>query len=87
MMTFAVVWSLDALRVLTDLKASAADPARIRAAEDRIDWALRRTPRDQGESRDPGFRLWYEDVIGVYYRIDEAAMRVEVLYAGPAYRR
>jgi hypothetical protein len=63
------------------------DPARVRAAEDRVDWALRRTPRDVGESRTPGFRLWYEDVIGVYYRIDEDNMRVEVLYAGPARRR
>ena len=85
-MTFTVVWSLSALRAVTALKNGADDPARIRAAEDRIDWALRRTPRDQGESRDPGFRLWYEDVLGVYYRIDEDAMRVEVLYAGPTRR-
>lgn len=85
-MTFTVVWYLDALRALTALK-SADDPARIRAAEDRVDWALRRTPRDMGESRDPGFRLWYEDVLGVFYRIDEANLRVEVLYAGPTRRR
>ena len=52
----------------------------------RIDWALRRAPRDHGESRAPGFRLWYEDVLGVYYHIDEDNMRVEVLYAGPARR-
>lgn len=85
-MTFIVVWSLSALQALTALK-SAGDSARIRAAEDRIDWALRRTPRDMGESRDTGFRLWYEDVLGVYYRVDEANLRVEVLYAGPSDRR
>lgn len=79
------MWSLHALQALTALK-SVDDPARIRAAEDRVDWALRRTPRDLGESREPGFRLWYEDVLGVYYRIDENSMRVEVLYAGPARR-
>jgi hypothetical protein len=65
----------------------ADDPARVRAAQDRIDWSLRRTPRDMGESRSPGYRVWYEDVLGVYYRIDEAALRVEVLFAGPARRR
>jgi hypothetical protein len=86
-MTFSVVWSLIALQDVTRLEQAAADPRAVRAAQDRIDWALRRTPRDMGESRDPGFRLWYEDVLGVYYKIDEDAMRVEVVYAGPARRR
>ncbi len=85
-MTYAVAWTLLAVRQLNAVIAAADDPAEVRAAAARIDWALRRTPRDQGESRDPGFRLWYEDVLGVYYHIDEADMRVEVLYAGPARR-
>lgn len=85
-MTFTVVWSLRALQALTALKKSAADPAPIRAAEDRVDWVLRRLPLDVGESRHRNFRVWYGDVLGVYYRVDEAAMRVEVLYAGPARR-
>ncbi|MCE9563814.1 MAG: hypothetical protein K8U57_17365 [Planctomycetes bacterium] len=86
-MTFSVVWSLFALQTVTRLEQLADDPKRILVAQDRIDWALRRTPRDMGESRDPNFRIWYEDVLGVYYRIDENALRVEVLYAGPARRR
>lgn len=86
-MTFSVVWSLIALQEVTRLEGMADDPARVRAAQDRIDWSLRRTPRDMGESRSPGYRVWYEDVLGVYYRIDEAALRVEVLFAGPARRR
>jgi hypothetical protein len=86
-MTFSVVWSLTALRTVTHLEQTADDPARVRAAQDRIDWALRRTPREMGESREPGFRVWYEDVLAVYYRIDEDNLRVEVLYAGPARRR
>ncbi|MBA4063432.1 MAG: hypothetical protein C0501_06910 [Isosphaera sp.] len=85
-MTFSVVWRLVALQAVTRLEQAAADPARIRAAQDRIDWVLRRFPQDVGEDRDPGFRLWYEDVLGVYYRVDEDAMRVEVLFAGPARR-
>ena len=85
-MTFSVVWSLLALQAVTAVEAVAVDPTRVREAQDRIDWALRRTPRDMGESREPGFRLWFEDVLGVYYRIDENNLRVEVLYAGPARR-
>lgn len=86
-MTYAVVWSVFALQEVTRVETAALDPATVRAAAARIDWALRRTPRDMGESRAPGFRLWYEDVLGVYYRVDEVAMRVEVLAAGPARRR
>ncbi len=85
-MTFSVVWEMAALRAATALEQALGDPARVRAAQDRIDWALRRTPRDMGESREPGYRLWYEDVLGVYFRIDEGEMRVEVLYAGPSRR-
>ena len=86
-MTYSVVWSVFALQELTRVEQAAADPAAVRAAASRIDFALRRTPGDMGESRRPGFRLWYEDVLGVYYRIDEDALRVEVLFAGPARRR
>jgi hypothetical protein len=86
-MTYAVVWSVFALQEVTRVEQTAFDPAAVRAAAARIDWSLRRTPLDMGESRAPGFRLWYEDVLGVFYRIDEAAMRVEVLAAGPARRR
>lgn len=75
-MTYLVTWKL----------AATVEVTRIEAAAARIDWWLRRAPRDMGESRDPGFRVWYEDVLGVFYRIDEAAVRVEVLFAGPARR-
>jgi hypothetical protein len=85
-MTYSVFWSLIALQTVTALERAAADSTRVRAGQDRIDWALRRTPHDMGESRDPGYRVWYEDVLGVFYRIDEDNLRVEVLSAGPARR-
>ena len=38
-------------------------------------------------NREPeGFRLWYEDVLGVFYRIDEDTMRLEVLFTGQSRR-
>jgi hypothetical protein len=86
-MTFSVIWKLTAIQQLNRITASAVDPQRIRDAASRIDAALRRTPRDMGESRSPGHRVWYEDVLSVLYKIDEAAMRVEVLLVGPARRR
>ena len=79
-MTYSVIWSLVALQAVTHLE-QVDDPVRIRAAQDRIDWALRRTPRDVGESRFADFRIWYEDVLGVYDRVDDTAMRVEGLFA------
>jgi len=85
-MTFTVAWSVAALQEVTRLDQSAADPA-VERAQDRIDYLLRRIPRDLGESWRPGYRLWYEDVLGVFYRIDEDANRVEVLFAGPVRRR
>lgn len=85
-MTFSVVWSLPALQAAARVEQAADDPTAVRAAQDRMDFMLRRMARDLGESRDPGFRVWYEDVIGVFYRIDEDAMRVEVLFAGPSRR-
>lgn len=73
-MTYTVVWSLFALLEVARVESTATDPGAVQAAGARIDFALRRQPRDMGESRSPGFRLWYEDVLGVFYRIDEVAM-------------
>ncbi len=86
-MSYAVVWAVTAIARLTQLEQTAGDPARIRAAANRIDFALRRTPHDMGESREPGWRLWYEDVLGVRYVIDDERMRVDVFFVGPARRR
>ena len=86
-MTYSVIWRLSAILEATRVEAAAADPERVRQASARIDFMLRRYPRDMGESRSAGYRIWYEDVLGVYYHIDEAAMRVEVLAAGPSRRR
>lgn len=86
-MTYVVVWALAALREATRVEQAVDDPARVREAQDRIDLLLRRYPHDIGESRSPGYRVWYEDVLGVYYRIDDANLRVEMLAAGPSRRR
>jgi hypothetical protein len=85
-MTYSVVWSIFALLEVARVEQTAADPAAVREAAARIEFALRRYPRDMGESRSRGFRVWYEDVLGVFYRIDENLLRVEILFAGPARR-
>ncbi len=86
-MIYTVVWRLAAITQLNSVAANATNPQSVREAAARVDFALRRYPRDMGESRSPGFRLWYEDVLGVFYRIDEDALRVEILFAGPGRRR
>jgi hypothetical protein len=85
-MTYTVIWRLSAVQQLADAVANADDPASVREAAARLDYFLRRLAPDLGESRAPGFRLWYTDHLGVFYRIDEDAMLVEVLFAGPARR-
>ena len=77
-MNYSVLWKVRAIEQLNGITASAEIPERIRDAASRVDYTLRRMPRDLGESREPGFRLWFEDVLGVYYRIDEDAVSVEV---------
>jgi hypothetical protein len=86
-MTYLVIWAMDALRALARIEQAADDPNAVRGAANRIDYTLRRTPRDMGESRDGDERLWYEDVLGVWYKIDDARMRVDVLTVGPSRRR
>lgn len=85
-MTLTVVWTVEANRDFARMLAAAADPALIQAAAAETDRLLRRMARDLGESRAPGYRVWYGDVIGVFYRIREDLERVEVLFAGPARR-
>ena len=85
-MTYAVFWKLTATRLLQQLIDAADDPDRVRAAASRMEFMLRRDPRSMGESRSGGFRVWYEDVLGMYFRVDDAAMQVEVFLVGPARR-
>ena len=85
-MTYAVVWSLIAVQQLGRVLVAAADPLAVERAAAFMEYMLRRHPSDMGESRSPGFRVWYEDVLRLYYRIDDAALRVEILFAGPARR-
>jgi hypothetical protein len=84
---FAVTWSGAAIQRLAHLEATADDPARIRKAAEWIDYSLRRTPTDMGESRQTDrFRLWYADVLGVYFYVDRDTSRVRVIDVGPAKR-
>lgn len=85
-MTFAVTWSLTAIRLLGRVSAAADDPAVVQQAAALIDRVLRRIPTDVGEERSGNARVWYQGVLGVYYTVDEAAMTVRVLLVGPARR-
>lgn len=78
-MTYIVTWSTAAFHQLSQLEAAADDKQRIRKAGEWVDYTLRRVPVDMGESRDVGFRVWYGDVLGVYYHVDQDAMKVRVI--------
>ena len=86
-MTFLVRWTAFAHGELNRITADIAAPEVVGKALDYIDYNLRRMPRDLGESREPGFRVWYTDLIGVRYRIDEARNTVDIVAVAPARRR
>ena len=85
-MTYIVIWTLAAVQHLDALIAGAADPVSVRQAGAWVDYTLRRIPLNVGESRAPGYRLWYSDVLGVYFHVDEDNYRVRVISVGPARR-
>ena len=87
-MTCVVTWALPVLQEIQRLEAAADDPTRIRRAVDWVDYTLRRTPTDMGESRSSErVRLWYGDVLGVYYHVDRDALTVRVQAVAAAKRR
>ena len=52
-----------------------------------MDFNLRRMPHDMGESRDVHYRLWYADVLGLYYRVNDESNKVIVLDVAKAKRK
>jgi hypothetical protein len=86
-MTYSVTWTGAAIQLLAALERAAADPSAVRKAGDWVDYTLRRIPSNVGESRSGNDRLWYGDVLGVYYRVDDTAMTVRIISVGPARRR
>jgi plasmid stabilization system protein ParE len=86
-MTFIVTWSPGALAELARVAAAVGDPKAVDQATVWIDSILRRVPLDMGESRAGKDRLWYSDLLGVYYRVDDEKMTVRVMAVGPSRRR
>ena len=86
-MTYAVVWSMEAIQQLARIEAAAEDPTRIHRAGELVDFALRRVPLDLGESREGTERLWYGDVLGVFFAVDDVARRVRVKSVSESRRR
>lgn len=86
-MTFTVTWSAAAIADLARFAPDLGDPAAADREAVWMDTILRRYPNNMGESRSVGYRLWYADVIGLWYRVDDEAMTVRILSAGPARRR
>jgi hypothetical protein len=86
-MTYAVTWSVAALAQLARVAATLADPAAADREAVWVDSILRRYPLAVGESRFGAFRLWYADVLGLWYSVDDNAMTVRIVSVGPARRR
>jgi TnpA family transposase len=85
-MTYLLTWELSAILELGRIERTANDPASVRKASEWIDYTRCRIPLNVGESRFGNYRLWYSDVLGVYYEVDTDAMTVKVLAVEPAIR-
>ena len=86
-MTYVVTWSLAALTQLAAAAASRNDRTSVDQAAQWIDYTLRRIPFDVGESRETrAERLWYGDILGVYFYVDDSTYKVRVISVGPARR-
>jgi len=77
---------LSAIFEIGRIERAANDPASVRKASEWIDYTLRRIPLNVGESRFGRYRLWYTDVLGVYFEVDSDAMTVKVLAVEPSIR-
>jgi hypothetical protein len=78
-MTFQVLWMLKATVQFGQIVAASNDKKRVNTASQWMDYTLRRIPKDVGESRNPGYRIWFDDVLVVYYHVDDEKMVVRVL--------
>ena len=83
---FSVEWHSYAIQKLFQLEREADSPDSIRQAAAYMDFNLRRMPHDMGESREVNYRVWYADVLGVYYRVLDDANKVVVLNVAKARR-
>jgi hypothetical protein len=77
--TYSVTWDADAVTQHSTILAAAEDPDRIRKASEIVDHMLRRIPGDMGESRGGKYRLWYSDVLGIFYHVDDVNFKVRVM--------
>jgi hypothetical protein len=73
---------------LPRIAAAHGDQAAVDQALVWTDYTLRRIPLEVGESRSRlTERVWYGDILGVAYVVDDQAMTVRVVSVGPARRR
>ena len=79
-MSYTVVWTVSALGQLAGVWTASADRTAVTAASHRLDVALGRDPRSQGESRGADTdRTAFEPPLGVDFEIIEDDRKVRVL--------
>lgn len=86
-MTYTVTWTATAIAELARVAASLSDPTAADREGVWMDTLLRRYPHSMGESRWGSYRIWYADVIGIWYSVNDNTMTVRVLSVGAARRR
>ena len=87
-MTYLVTWSMVALTQLPRIATAHGDAAAVDQALVWMDYTLRRIPFEVGESRSRiAERVWYGDVLGVAYVVNDVEMTVRIVSVGLSRRR
>jgi hypothetical protein len=81
-MNYAVIWTKAAVDQLAAAWMSATNRTAVQRASNRIDRQLASNPWAVGESRSGNDRLYFDQPLAVYYRIDDSDNKVYVLSVG-----
>jgi hypothetical protein len=79
-MNYTVVWKAPAKKRLAEIWLAAADRSAVSHAADEIDARLRRSPLDEGESREAEHRIAFIAPLAVEYSGSEPDRLVSVVH-------
>lgn len=77
-MNYRVRWTKIAEADLMSIWLRSADQQFLADVAEKIDQILQHNPSDQGESRDPGWRLWFYRPFQVLFYVEETSNTVYV---------
>jgi hypothetical protein len=79
-MNYTVIWKAPAKERLAEIWLAVSDRPAVSRAADEIDARLRKSPLDEGESREAEHRIAFVAPLAVEYSVSEADRLVSVVH-------